>query len=330
MRVGIPWSRGQSSESTLSLPYVRPFASDGVPPGFSGWSEGAKFNHVSPFTDVLFRAESFAGSAITLELMYRRMAVNDPRLAQSNRGHLAYCETRSSTDAVRYRAKRAVELAVPVVDSFLGPVDVACFAGGTGLFASFLLSRLSPSRAADVHIRLFDMDPCAVLAAQRRIRREGPRNVKPSWTNPLSERIFNSDNGYLNGRFVFAECLGMFDSLPDELTKSDIRSGRALPAYGHALRKLFSTIRPGGRLVVGNFAPLHPDQAYMELGNWPLILRDEEDMARLVHKFGVLLPGRGDTVDFERVEGAEDTQILMLLGKGTSGSYCDGKIPMNS
>ncbi len=296
-------------------------SAEDIPPGLSGMSEGADFSKGSPFTDILFRTEGYAESAITLELMYRHMAVNDPRLAQRIGGHLAYCETRPLTHAVRNRAKRAVELAVPVVDSFLGPVDVACFAGGTGLFASFLLSCLSPSRAADVQIRLFDLDPCAVLAAQRRIRKEGLRNVKPSWTNLLRERSFNTDHGYLNGRFVFAECLGMFDYLQDELTKSDIRSGRALPAYGHALRKLFSTIRPGGMLVVGNFAPSHPDQAYMELGNWPLILQDEQEMARLVQRFGVLLPGRGDAVVSEQVRAPEHTEILMLLGKGTSGSF---------
>ncbi len=279
-------------------------------------AEDAKFSKGSPFVDILFQTEGYAGSAVTLELMYRHMAVNDPRLAQRIGSHLAYCESRPSTHAVRNRAKSAVELAIPVVNSFLGPVDVACYAGGTGLFASMLLPHLNPRRAAEVHIRLFDMDPCAVLAAQRRIRREGLENVTTNWTNLLSDRAFNTDSGYLRNRFVFAECLGMFDYLPDGLTQSDIKSGRALPAYGHALQKLFSTIRSGGMLVVGNFAPAHPDQAYMELGNWPLILRNEEEMERLVHEFGVLLPYRGDTVAFERVEGAEDTQILMLLSKG--------------
>jgi len=274
----------------------------------------------SPPEDVVFPTEGHTGSTITLEHTYRHMAINDPRLAQRAGGRLAYCDNRPSIHAVRNRAGRAVELALPVIGSFLGPVEVACFAGGTGLFASILMHCLNPDRAADVKIRLFNMDPCAVLAAQRRIPGQRLKNVRTTWKKLLSDRESNTNSGFLNSRFVFAECLGMFDSLPDKLTKSDIQSGRALPAYGHALRKLFSTIRQGGMLVVGNFVRSHPDQAYMGPGSWPLILRDEDEMARLVHKFGVLFSSRGDSVTFERVEGADDTQILMLLGKGNQES----------
>jgi len=187
-------------------------------------AEGGEYSNGSPFTDTSFQTEGHTGSAITLKHMYRHMAINDPRLAQRAAGRLATCDNRPSTHAVRNRAGRAVELALQVIGSFLGPVEVGCFAGGTGLFASILMSCLNPDRAADVKIRLFDMDPCAILAAQRKIPGLRLKNARATWKKLLCDRESNTNSGYLNSRFVFAECLGMFDNLPITLTKNGRRA----------------------------------------------------------------------------------------------------------
>ncbi len=53
--------------------------------------------------------------------------------------------------------------------------------------------------------------------------------------------------------------------------------------YAHAL------LRPGGRLMLGNFHPINPSRAIMEhVLEWKLIHRTEEDLHRLfaASKFG--------------------------------------------
>ena len=44
-----------------------------------------------------------------------------------------------------------------------------------------------------------------------------------------------------------------------------------------------STLRPGGRVIVGNFHPQNPTRAVMDhVLDWKLIHRDEDDMNRLL------------------------------------------------
>lgn len=45
---------------------------------------------------------------------------------------------------------------------------------------------------------------------------------------------------------------------------------------------VYDLLRPGGRVILGNFHPRNPERAFMDyVLDWPLILRDEEDMNRL-------------------------------------------------
>ena len=51
----------------------------------------------------------------------------------------------------------------------------------------------------------------------------------------------------------------------------------------------FGLLRPGGRVILGNFHPRNPDKAFMDhVLEWRLIHRDESDMNRLFEtsKFG--------------------------------------------
>jgi hypothetical protein len=45
---------------------------------------------------------------------------------------------------------------------------------------------------------------------------------------------------------------------------------------------VYELLQPGGRVILGNFHPRNPERALMDyVLDWPLILRDEDDMNRL-------------------------------------------------
>jgi len=47
------------------------------------------------------------------------------------------------------------------------------------------------------------------------------------------------------------------------------------------LRGMYNAVRPGGRVVVGNFSENNPDRAFMEWGEWMLIHRSAAELIRL-------------------------------------------------
>ncbi len=66
---------------------------------------------------------------------------------------------------------------------------------------------------------------------------------------------------------------GLFDYFNDNLFKRTIR-------------KLAKSLKPNGRMVIGNFSPDNPDRGYMELCNWKLIHRSKEHLAQLARECG--------------------------------------------
>jgi hypothetical protein len=54
------------------------------------------------------------------------------------------------------------------------------------------------------------------------------------------------------------------------------------------LSLFWNALRPGGAVMVGNFAPHNPTRAYMEwIGNWYLVYRTAEDLERLATAAGI-------------------------------------------
>ena len=72
------------------------------------------------------------------------------------------------------------------------------------------------------------------------------------------------------GSFDFVYSAGLYDYLADNVAK-------ALTA------RMFEMTRPGGQIMVANFAPQVRDRAYMEaFMDWQLIYRTEEEMGILM------------------------------------------------
>ena len=69
--------------------------------------------------------------------------------------------------------------------------------------------------------------------------------------------------------------LGLFDYLPDRIAV-------------RLLRVLARSIRPGGEMLIGNFAADNPSRLFMEwFGDWPLIHRTEQEFLYLFEQAGL-------------------------------------------
>ena len=71
------------------------------------------------------------------------------------------------------------------------------------------------------------------------------------------------------GKFDYIYSMGLFDYLSSRVAKA-------------VLNRLYQLLKPGGKLVVGNFNVSNPSRYYMEYwGDWSLIHRTEEEFQSL-------------------------------------------------
>ena len=59
------------------------------------------------------------------------------------------------------------------------------------------------------------------------------------------------------------------------------------PVAQMAAQRMVANLKPGGKLIIGNFSMENPSVAIMELGlDWNLIYRSKEDLERMFKGFG--------------------------------------------
>jgi extracellular factor (EF) 3-hydroxypalmitic acid methyl ester biosynthesis protein len=153
----------------------------------------------------------------------------------------------------------------------------------------------APEDCARIHFSLFDQDEQALLEAsgliaeiEKSLRAEVSVDfIRESVRTMLVTRALQQRWG----QFHFIYSMGLFDYL-------------TAPVAAAVIRKLFQLLTPGGQMVVGNFYVVNPSRYYMEYwGDWKIIYRTEEDLARLVEN----VPGAEVSVTFD------ETRIQMLL-----------------
>jgi SAM-dependent methyltransferase len=132
---------------------------------------------------------------------------------------------------------------------------------------------------------LLDLDPLALEQATFRLASTlPPQNISARRENlyrlaraPNAAELLDAD---------LIACTGFFDYLND-------KDATAL------LARFWQELRPGGRLMVFNFAPHNPSRALMEwIGNWYLVYRDEAAMQRLAVDAGI--PARAFQISAEQ------------------------------
>lgn len=221
-----------------------------------------------------FKPRGYAGDFEMFERFWRRECVDHPLGRLFDR----YFQAQAAVEAVRARTEQIGAALVeccfqmPAGKTF-HVVSVGC---GPALDVRWALTNLPEARRRQFRITLVDIDGAALEHA----RHELLALVSPGQVRSVRENLYRladkagAADALVGADFLF--CTGLFDYLPDDSAQK--------------LLKLFwNQLAPGGRLLIGNFAPHNPTRAYMEwLGNWYLIYRTADELTALGAASGIL------------------------------------------
>lgn len=241
--------------------------------------------HENPFTRRAFvKPRGYAGDAPLIDLLYYGAAAADARDA-SPLG-LALLERDAAAPAaaaVRERRDFMAELIDHVADA--RPMPAILVAACGHLREGLVSSAVQQHRIG--RLVALDQDAESLAVAGKSF---GIKGIEP--INRSIKAIL--DGSFKPGSFDMVYAAGLYDYLNQRLAT-------ALTAA------FFTLLRPGGRVVVGNFAAGVYDAGYMEaVADWFLIYRDAADMLALA---GTIEPGE---LALKRVYTRQSPDIFYL------------------
>ncbi len=137
-----------------------------------------------------------------------------------------------------------------------------------------------------INLVLLDQDLEALEEARTGIQSvEGSEKFRVTYLQDSVRTLLRKTDLPLTGNgFDFIYSMGLFDYL-------------SRPVCTALVRKLYTLVAPGGRIMIGNYHVDSPDRAYLDyVMDWPLIYKSEEDMREMAAN----LPGEADVkVGFE-------------------------------
>lgn len=209
------------------------------------------------------KPRGYAGDHEMLGAIYQSRVTTDPLGVSFDR----YFLRQAAPQTVRNRMNLVRSLVANRVSK--ASQKIVVIGSGAGLeIAAALQTTLSATRE-NSEFWLLDLDPAAIELAWRNLGSLVPQQnlhclaenlVRLPKKQRLLEQLQNAD---------LVICTGFFDYLEEEAAAS-------------LLRSFWNILRPSGQAMIFNFAPWNPTRAYMEwIGNWYLIYRTREDLARL-------------------------------------------------
>ncbi|MCE9556548.1 MAG: class I SAM-dependent methyltransferase [Planctomycetes bacterium] len=187
-----------------------------------------------------------------------------------------FFQRQAAPEAVRARTLLAAGvIAADCLAHADGPYHVVSVGVGPGLDLAAAAEILPRERRSGLRFTLLDLDEAGLEFAAGQLY----KHVSQSQVTVVRDNLFRlARNKRAAERMAganFILCTGLFDYLDD--------------ASAPALLQLFwQSLAPGGRMLVGNFAPHCPTRAYMEwIGNWYLNYRTTEELAGLARSAGI-------------------------------------------
>ena len=245
--------------------------------------------HQDPFTYRAFsKPRGYAGDAVMMDYIYGlgeagRAAREATPMGRTIFSHMA---TRPSARAVRYRR----ELLASLIDRTASKGGSRVFALAAGHLRETEMSDAVRSGVLQDYVAM-DQDEASLAVVDRDYARFGVRAVPGSVRQILGRKVNI-------GQFDFVYAAGLFDYL-------------AAPVAAALTSRLFEMTRPGGTLLIPNFAAGARDTGYMEaFMDWHLIYRTHSDMQALA----AALPA-GEVADLEIFDDADDTITFLLVNK---------------
>ncbi len=213
------------------------------------------------------KPRGYAGDFEMLERIVNRTLSPDPL----GRAFDHFFQEQAAPEAVRSRTQLVADRIVTILRRSANDKVRICSVGcGPAMDIEVACHELSTAERKRLDITLLDLDPAAIVHAVRRL---GPL-LDSDRLHAQRENLFRLPRLKRTPSLLtdsdFVVCTGMFDYLPDTDAVA-------------MLQCFWSQLAKNGEMMVFNFAPSNPSQAYMEwIGNWYLIYRDELAMTDLI------------------------------------------------
>jgi len=245
--------------------------------------------HQDPFTYRAFsKPRGYAGDAVMMDYIYGlgeagQAASDATPLGRAIFSHMA---TRPSARAVRHRRALLAHL----IDRTASRGGSRVFALAAGHLREVEMSSAVRSDAITEYMAM-DQDEASLAVVEGDYARLGVRAVPGSVRQLLGRKV-------TPGRFDFVYAAGLFDYLGTSIATA--LTGR-----------LFEMTRPGGNLLIPNFAVGGRDTGYMEaFMDWHLIYRTHADM----HALAASLPA-DQVASVEIFDDPDQTITFLLVNK---------------
>ena len=207
----------------------------------------------------LEKPRGYAGDVVMMDYVYGIHPDEANRQASElGRAICRYIQSRPAGQSVRFRREHLAGL----IDQLAGEKErPSVLAIASGHLREAELSHALAAGQIGRFVAL-DADADSLREVEKQYSRLGVETVHGSVRHILARKVNL-------GTFDFVYAAGLFDYLNDAVAQ-------ALTA------RMFEMTRPGGQVLIPNFAPKVKDRAYMEtFMDWDLIYRDRDDMARL-------------------------------------------------
>lgn len=249
-----------------------------------------KLMHQGPLTSRAYlKPRGYAGDAQMIDYIY---GVDDDRYAPEATSDIGeqifeYCMRRPAPVAVRER-RRIVANHIDALAKRINKPRILALAAGCLREAD--ISVAVKQRKIGEFIAL-DQDPQSLAVVERDYSQYGVSTVCADVHSLVKQNM-------KLGKFDFVYATGLFDYLKRPFAK-------------RLARTMLSMTRPGGQILIPNFAPDVPDVGYMEaFMGWKLVYRDGEDLLALFEQ--------ADLTDYDLFSGANNNIVYVIVRKPKS------------
>lgn len=204
------------------------------------------------------KPHGYAGDFEIIDRIYGGYICPDPHLAAWDR----YYQYQAAPQAVRNRKAYFLDLFRRMRRPEGRSLEVLNLASGPG---SDMRELLRSHWGAGLRFDCVEQDPAAIAHASLACREASDR-IRFFHGNVVTHKLGQD--------YDVIWSAGLFGSFDDALFRRMVK--RLLPA-----------LRPGGRLIIGNFSPVNPSRPYMHLLDWPLRYRSADHLHRLAEACGV-------------------------------------------
>jgi extracellular factor (EF) 3-hydroxypalmitic acid methyl ester biosynthesis protein len=219
-----------------------------------------------------FKPRGYAGDFEMLARICQRYRCDHPL----GRAFDTFFQNQAAPQAVRARTgQTSAALVAHCLEAERRGCHVVSVGAGPAIDVRQALAMLPENRRKALRVTLLDLDPDALDYARQHVEPLLPPGGLACVRANLFRLTQGADAGAALENADFLACPGLFDYLADD-------------AAAGMLELFWRRLSPGGRLLVGNFAPHNPTRAYMEwIGNWYLTYRTTPQLEQLALQAGI-------------------------------------------